>query len=73
MCNSCDDVREYAKNNVIPAKDWKITSVEEFPGDYYRFRVSGENLNYPPEHRERRFSWRVPNIDDARYDWSAVR
>lgn len=69
MCNDCDTVREYASHHKIPAKDWLVTElVDRGPGHYFRFQVSGENLNYPPTHRDRRFSWSVVNVDDARYD-----
>jgi hypothetical protein len=76
MCDLCDEARElHASGFRPPAKDWKLSRIEDRgPGEYYRFRVTGENLNWPEGHRERPFTWDVPDIDDARYDTTdAVR
>ena len=53
----------------VPARDWKLVKVvDRGAGNYYRYQVEGENLNWPEGHRERRFCWSVPSIDDPRYD-----
>jgi len=55
-----------------PAKDWIVTElIDHGRGAYYRYTTRGINLNYPPCHPDRWFSWRVPDLDD-RYDLSAV-
>ena len=44
----CDDCKRMLRN--VPAQDWKVTELEDRgPGHYYRFRVDGENLNWPEE------------------------
>ncbi len=60
-------------DSVSPAKDWVLTSVQDCgPSEFYRYTVKGRNLNYPPCHRDHRFVWRVPTIDDERYDTSEL-
>jgi hypothetical protein len=55
----------------VPPKDWKLLTVHDRgPGHYYRFAITGLNLNWRPEARDYRFSWSVPSIDDPRYDTS---
>ena len=75
MCDSCKQMRDYAATTTIPAKDWRVTAVRDNgAGAYYRWSVEGENLNFPPASADRRFSWRVPSVDDPRFDLSdAVR
>ena len=54
-------------------KDWVVTSIEDRgPGTYYRYQVTGINLNHPEGHPDREFSWSVPSIDKDRYDLSAL-
>ena len=54
-----------------PEKDWKVLECEDMgPGNYYRYRVIGLNLNWKPEAADYRFSWSVPRIDDPRFDMS---
>lgn len=55
--------------------DWVLIAIHDSgEGNYYRYRVSGLNLNYPPTHPSHRFSWSVPSISDPRYDTTnAVR
>lgn len=57
----------------VPAKDWKVHKVTDRGCGIYRYRVEGENLNFPPCHPDRRFSWDVPSIADERYDLSSVQ
>lgn len=58
-----------------PEKDWRVLLVEDYGpsaayGRGFRFRVEGENLNYLPEDIDYKFSWRVRDLDDPRYDFS---
>jgi hypothetical protein len=63
ICGHCPDV-------AVPPKDWIVTRlVDHGAGRFYRYRTEGINLNYPPCHPDRRFSWRVPTLDE-RYDLS---
>lgn len=51
------------------AKDWILSRVaDRGPGRFYRYRVAGENLNFPVGHPNRQFTWDVPMIDEDRYD-----
>ncbi len=64
---------QHAEHDDTPAKDWVLTSVHDRgPGELYRFDIEGHNLNYPPCHPDRQFNWRVPRIDDERYDTSEL-
>lgn len=57
-----------------PAKDWRVLLVEDSgPGDKFRYRVVGENLNYLPEDIDYKFSWRLRDLDDPRFDFSRAR
>lgn len=59
MCIEC---REMVENP--PKRDWLVHYVTDLgPGEFYRYRTSGENLNWPIGHYNRWFSWRVPNLD----------
>lgn len=61
------------KDWVVPVKDWVVTSiVDRGPGHYYRYQVTGINMNHPEGHSDRAFSWSVPSIDDDRYDLWAL-
>lgn len=41
--------------------DWIVDTIEDRgPGEYYRFRVTGRNLNFAPDHPDHRFEWRIP-------------
>jgi hypothetical protein len=54
----------------VPAKDWLVSSLtDRGPGQMYRYHVRGENLNLPPCHPDRRFSWSIPAMCE-RYDLS---
>lgn len=56
-----------------PASDWKVSHVlDRGAGHYYRYQVTGENLNWPEGLPEREFVWSVPSIDDPRYDLSTA-
>lgn len=56
-----------------PARDWVLAAVyDRGPGHFYRYQVSGINLNFPPCHPSHTFTWSVPNIDDERYDKAKV-
>jgi len=48
--------------------DWIVESIEATGEAYYRLRVVGQNLNYPPGDPCRRFFWRVRDVSDRRYD-----
>jgi len=51
------------------ARDWRLREVVDLgPGTYYRYRVSGQNMNVAPGGYGFDFSWDVPSIDDKRYD-----
>lgn len=54
-----------------PAKDWVVSLVARCPDGW---RVYGENLNFAPTHRDRRFSWHIPEDPrkEPRYDLSAA-
>jgi len=55
-----------------PVKDWVLTSIHDHgPREYYRYRVKGRNLNYPPCHRDHLFCWHVPTLGE-RYDTSEL-
>jgi hypothetical protein len=57
----------------VPAKDWRILTVKDRgPREYYRFAITGHNLNWRPESRDYAFSWSVPDLDDPRYDLSGA-
>ena len=60
---------------MAPVKDWRLIAiVDRGPGQYYRFQVRGENLNFAEDHPDRHFSWSVRDIDNPRYDTAnAVR
>lgn len=51
-------------------KDWRVHFYSDRGHQYYRYRVSGENLNRPETHPDRWFSWEVPTLDEDRYDMS---
>jgi len=54
-------------------RDWRLTRVvDKGPRAYYRYQVEGENLNHPPKHIDRKFSWAVPGDPrtEPRYDLS---
>lgn len=64
-CGQCTDAP-------IPAQDWLVSKLEDRgPGEYYRYKVEGVNLNHPPCSMDRRFSWRVPSLCE-RFDLSAA-
>jgi len=49
-----------------------LTSIHDHgPREYYRYRVKGRNLNYPPCHRDHLFCWHVPTLGE-RYDTSEL-
>lgn len=51
------------------ARDWRLREVVDLgPGTYYRYRVSGQNMNVAPGGYGFDFSWDVPSVDDALYD-----
>jgi hypothetical protein len=55
----------------VPAKDWKLLQViDRGASNYYRYQVSGLNLNWRPEAPDYHFTWSVRTIDDPRYDVS---
>ncbi len=50
------------------ASDWLLTEVEDKgPGHYYRYRVTGRNVNSLRGEYGHWFSWSVPDISDKRY------
>lgn len=56
-----------------PAQDWVVETIHDRgQGEYYRYRITGRNLNYPPCHPSHKFSWSVRDLDDPRYDVSAA-
>jgi hypothetical protein len=59
MCTECKEMV-----SDVPKRDWVVRFYTDLgPGERYRYRTSGENLNWPIGHRNRWFSWRVPNLD----------
>ena len=58
-----------------PAQDWLISTVLDLgPAHFYRYRVTGENLNWPAGHRDRAFTWSIPDSpkDNPRYDLTSA-
>lgn len=53
-------------------RDWIVSSVEGTKDRWYPYRVTGENLNHPPESPGRHFTWRIPSIT-WRYDCANAR
>ena len=48
--------------------DWLILKIEDRGRSQdYRFLVEGENLNFPHNHPDRFFNWRVQDVRDPRY------
>ena len=44
-------------------RDWIVRYItDRGAGAFYRYRVSGENLNHPIGHPDRRFTWDVPAL-----------
>ena len=59
MCTECDEMV-----TDVPKQDWLVHYItDKGPSEVYRYRTSGENLNWPVGHRNRWFSWSVPNLD----------
>jgi len=54
------------------APDWFVESIEATGEAYYRLRVVGQNLNYPEGDKDRRFTWRLRDVDDPRFDLSGA-
>jgi hypothetical protein len=58
--------------------DWILSRIVDWgPGTYYRFSVSGTNLNHPIGCPDREFYWSVPDDprtgpDAHRYDCSGA-
>lgn len=58
----------------VPAQDWKVLELEDTgPGNYYRYRLVGLNLNWRPEWPDYQFRWSVPSVDDPRFDMSEAK
>lgn len=54
-------------------RNWRVSRVtDRGPGNFYRFLVTGENLNFPPGHMDRKFVWSVPDLDAYDYDLSGA-
>jgi hypothetical protein len=69
---SCDPSREcqrpgaYGCEEEAAPSDWLVLEIaDNGPGVWYRFHIEGENLSARPA--DRRFSWSVRDIADARY------
>lgn len=57
-----------------PKRDWVVETVRDRgAGHFYRYGITGTNLNYPPCHPSRKFMWSVRDLDDERYDMTGAR
>jgi len=53
---------EREQRDMSYAPDWLVNEVHRQYG-YYRYRVVGENLSFPPGHPDRKFAWSVRRLD----------